>query len=164
MYKLKKVLFVGAFFLTAQGIGAWLAGSIAIAADCAHLASDLLGFCMSMIALCLTRKKSSFEYTFGWHRSEIIGTIVSLLFLLALTIWLVVEAFQRIFMKYEIDGEIMLITAVLSLIFNIVMMDILHQADPNHDHDHGHGHGHSHGHGHGHGHGHSHDEMPELKL
>lgn len=70
-------------------------------------------------------------------------------------------------MKYEIDGEFMLITAVISLIFNIVMMDTLHDApgkEHDHDHDHGdgHGHGHSHGHGHGHshegGHSHSHDE------
>jgi zinc transporter 2 len=52
-------------------------------------------------------------------------------------------------MKYEIDGEIMLVTAVLSLIFNLIMMDVLHQHD-DHDHGHDHGHGHSHGHSHGH--------------
>jgi Co/Zn/Cd efflux system component len=46
--------------LTAQSIGAYWAGSIAIAADCAHLASDLVGFMMSMIALYLTRREPSF--------------------------------------------------------------------------------------------------------
>ena len=60
MYKLKKVLAVGLFFLTAQGIGSYMAGSIALAADCAHLGSDLLGFMMSMTSLYLTRRKSSF--------------------------------------------------------------------------------------------------------
>jgi len=100
-----------------------------------------------MVALALTRKSASTEYTFGWHRSEIIGTIVSIVFLLTLTIWLLVEATKRIFVVYEIDGEIMLITAVLSLFFNIAMMKVLHQG-PGHDHDHGdgeHDHGHSHG-------------------
>jgi len=100
-----------------------------------------------MVALALTRKTASTEYTFGWHRSEIIGTIVSIVFLLTLTIWLLVEATKRIFVVYEIDGEIMLITAVLSLFFNIAMMKVLHQG-PGHDHDHGdgeHDHGHSHG-------------------
>jgi len=124
-----------------------MAGSIAIATDCAHLASDLVGFVMSMVALALTRKSASSEYTFGWHRSEIIGTIVSIVFLLTLTIWLLVEASKRIFVVYQIDGEIMLITAVLSLFFNIAMMKVLHQG-PGHDHDHGdgeHDHGHSHG-------------------
>lgn len=121
-----------------------MAGSIAIATDCAHLASDLVGFVMSMVALALTRKSTSDEYTFGWHRSEIIGTIVSIVFLLTLTIWLLVEACKRIFVYYDIDGEIMLITAVLSLCFNIAMMKVLHQG-PGHDHDHDHDHGHSHG-------------------
>ena len=161
-------------FVGAQGTGAYLAGSIAIATDCAHLASDLLAFVMSIIALALTRKGSSSEFTFGWHRSEIIGSITSIVFLLTLTIWLLIEAMKRVFIKYDIEGDIMLITAVLSLLFNIILIRILHQG-PGHDHDHDHGHdhghshgkkkddghGHSHGHGHekkgGHGHGHDHD-------
>lgn len=73
----------------------------------------------------LTRRQASLAYSYGWHRSEILGTIVSLLFLLVLTMWLVVEAFKRVFMDYEIDGKIMLITAVCSLIFNIIMITVL---------------------------------------
>jgi len=79
-----------------------------------------------MLALSLTRRGISNNYTFGWQRAEILGTIVSIVFLLTLTIWLLVEATKRIFIDYVIDGEIMLITAVLSLIFNLIMMDVLH--------------------------------------
>ena len=79
-----------------------------------------------MLALSLTRRGISDNYTFGWQRAEILGTIVSIVFLLTLTIWLLVEATKRIFIDYVIDGEIMLITAVLSLIFNLIMMDVLH--------------------------------------
>lgn len=95
------------------------------------------------------------------------------MFLLVLTIWLVIEAFNRIFIKYTIDGPVMLITAVLSLIFNIVMMDILHQGGHDHDHGHGHDHDHSHHHegghheekiAHGHGHGHGHDSEDNRKM
>lgn len=157
MGQLKKVLALGCVFVCAQGVGAYLAGSIAIATDCAHLASDLIGFMMGMVALSLTRRGESSDYTFGWHRAEILGTIVSIVFLLTLTIWLLVEATKRIFIDYIIDGEIMLITAVLSLIFNLIMMDVLHQG-PGHDHDHDHGDGH----GHSHGHSHSHEEKADL--
>ena len=87
---------------------------------------------MGMIALALTRRGESSDYTFGWHRAEILGTIVSIVFLLTLTIWLLVEAIKRIFVDYIIDGEIMLITAVLSLIFNLIMMDVLHQGPKYH--------------------------------
>lgn len=126
MGQLKKVLGLGCIFVVGQGVGAYLAGSIAIATDCAHLATDLFGFGMSMVALKLTRRGESSDYSFGWYRSEVIGTILSMIFLLTLTIWLLVEAIKRIFIKYDIEGEIMLVTAVLSLIFNLIMMDALH--------------------------------------
>ena len=126
MYQLKCVTIVGLVFVGAQGTGAYLAGSIAIATDCAHLASDLLAFVISIIALALTRKGSSSSYTFGWHRSEIIGSITSIVFLLTLTIWLLIEAMKRVFIKYDIEGNIMLITAVISLLFNLILINILH--------------------------------------
>ena len=44
MYQLKCVTVVGLVFVGAQGTGAYLANSIAIATDCAHLATDLIAF------------------------------------------------------------------------------------------------------------------------
>ena len=111
------------------------------------MATDLLAFGISIYALKLTRKGVSDDYTFGWHRSEIIGSLVSIIFLLALTIWLLIEAIQRCFVEYKIEGNIMLLTAVASLFFNLSLLKILHQG-PGHDHDHDHGDGHGHGHAH----------------
>jgi cobalt-zinc-cadmium efflux system protein len=101
----------------------------------------LLAFILGIVALALTRKGESPNYTYGWHRSEIIGSIVSILFLLLVTVYLLIEAIYRIFIDYDIEGEIMLITAVLSLVFNLILINILHQG-PGHDHDHDHGHSH----------------------
>lgn len=126
MYQLKSVTVVGLIFVSAQAVGAWFAGSIAIATDCAHLASDLLAFIISIVALALTRKGESADYSYGWHRSEILGSLVSILFLLIITVWLLIEAIKRIFEDYKIDGEIMLVTAVLSVMFNLVLINILH--------------------------------------
>lgn len=122
MSQLVWVTIVGLFFVTVQGVGAWLANSIAIATDCAHLATDLLAFVISIVALALTRRGESEHYTFGWHRSEIIGSITSIVFLLTITIFLLYEAIKRIFMKYEIEGIIMLVTAVASLCFNLILI------------------------------------------
>jgi len=73
-----------------------LANSIAIFTDTAHLASDMIGFMMSIVALKISQRPASKELTFGWHRAEIIGTLMSVIFLLTLTIWLVFEAFNRV--------------------------------------------------------------------
>jgi zinc transporter 2 len=77
-------------------VGGYYANSIAIYTDTAHLASDLIGFAMSIVALKISMKPASKELTYGWHRAEIIGTMISVIFLFAITFWLLVEASNRI--------------------------------------------------------------------
>ena len=57
----------------------------------------MMGFAMSMMALNMSIKPTSKEYTFGWHRAEIIGTLSSIIFLLVLTIGLVFAAVSRVY-------------------------------------------------------------------
>mmetsp|Transcript_24399 Transcript_24399/g.32662 ORF Transcript_24399/g.32662 Transcript_24399/m.32662 type:complete len:151 (-) Transcript_24399:761-1213(-) len=127
----------------------------------------MLGFGISILALNMAQKSASGHLTYGWHRAEIVGTLVSVSSIWIMTGWLLVEASKRFFMPPEVEGDIMLIVAVMGLIFNLIQMKILHSGDGHyhlggeheHDHDHGHhhhDHGHSHGHGHGHSHGHDH--------
>lgn len=126
MQKLKVVSVVSVFFIIVQCIGGYLANSIAIFTDSAHLASDMIGFGMSMIALRMSMRPASKELTFGWHRAEIIGTMISVIFLFTLTIWLLFEAMKRIVEPQEVKGPEMIITAVLGLCFNLIQMKILH--------------------------------------
>jgi zinc transporter 2 len=147
MKKLKLVSFVSIFFIACQLVGGYLANSIAIFTDTAHLSSDMIGFGMSMIALKLSMRPASKELTFGWHRAEIIGTMISIIFLLTMTLWLLYEAVHRLVDSQEVKGKEMLITAVLGLFFNLIQMKILHQGEGHyhlggshsHDHDHEHG-------------------------
>ena len=120
MKKLCIAGFVSIFFVIAELIGGYLAHSIAIFADSAHLASDMIGFGISMIALKLAQKSSTDGLTYGWHRAEIIGTIISVATIWIMTVWLVVEATERFFKEPEVKGDIMLIVAVISLIFNLI--------------------------------------------
>lgn len=160
---------VSCVFIIAELVGGWWAGSIAIFADSAHLASDIVGFGISIMALKLAQRDASDHLTYGWHRAEIIGTMVSVASIWIMTVWLFVEATARFFEPVQVIGGKMLLIAVLSLVFNLIQIKILHSGeghyhlggehDHEHDHDHGHGHshGHSHGHDHSHGHGHDHD-------
>jgi zinc transporter 2 len=135
--------------------GGILANSIAIFTDCAHLASDMLSFLMAMYALKVSLRPASQELTFGWHRAEIIGTLASMMFLITITLWLLVAAVGRIVTPQPVDGLKMLITAIVSLGFNLVQIKILHQGDIHyhpggaiggggHDHSHGEGEEHTH--------------------
>lgn len=143
------------FFIVAQLIGGYLAQSIAIFTDSAHLASDLIGFAISIISLKVAARPATKSLSFGYHRAEVVGTLVSIIFIWGLTIWLIYEATLRIIEPQEVLGGTMLIVAIMGLIFNLIQMKILHSGEGHyhlgggHDHDHGHGHGeHNHDHDH----------------
>jgi zinc transporter 2 len=74
-----------------------MAGSVAILTDSAHLASDLIGFAISIVALNIAQKKSDKTLSFGWHRAEVIGSVVSLSSIWIMTIFLLGEATKRFF-------------------------------------------------------------------
>ncbi|KJE94718.1 cation efflux family protein [Capsaspora owczarzaki ATCC 30864] len=123
-----------AFFMVGEVVGGAISGSLAIMTDAAHMLSDFAGFMISLFALWLAQRKATDTFSFGFHRAEIIGAIVSVLLIWALTGVLVYEAVLRVIDTPEVDGEIMFITALCGLAVNILMGLTLHQ-----------GHGHSHG-------------------
>jgi zinc transporter 2 len=149
-------------------IGGYLSNSIAIFTDCAHLATDMIGFMMSMLAMRISLNPSTEQMTFGWHRAEVIGTLMSVAFLVIVTVWLVVEATDRFINPTPIEPVSMLITAVGSIVMNLIMIQILHSGDnPYHlgggncDHSHSHGEGEDHGHSHSHGGGNDEESKKE---
>jgi zinc transporter 2 len=122
MKKLVWVTSLSVVFITCQIIGGYISNSIAIFTDCAHLATDMIGFMMSMLALRISMRPASKKLTFGWHRAEVIGTLLSVAFLIVATIWLVVEATYRVINPHEVKPIPMMITGVGSVFFNFVMI------------------------------------------
>jgi len=135
-------------FMVCEIIGGFLANSLAIMTDAAHLLSDLAGFLISIFALWLATRPATSRLSFGFHRAEILRALISVLLIWLLTGILVYEAVWRLMHPQDVDGKIMFIVATLGLLVNFTMGIILLQG----------GHGHSHGLGGlgGHEHGHSH--------
>jgi zinc transporter 2 len=111
--------------------------------------------------------------SYGYHRAEVVGAMMSVLLIWVMTGVLVNEAIHRIINgDIEIGSDIMLAVSIIGFICNLVMGQILHShGGHHHGHDHGHGHSDSHDHDHGHGHsdghdhdhGHSHDDKNHEK-
>ncbi|XP_067666088.1 proton-coupled zinc antiporter SLC30A2-like [Haliotis asinina] len=143
-------------FMIGEIVGGFLAHSLALISDGAHLLTDFASFMISLLALYLGTRRSTKKLSFGWYRAEVLGALVSILLLWVLTGILCYSAGLRIVEdNYEINADIMLITAACGVFFNVVLGVTLHQS----------GHGHSHGglsHSHSHGHSHSHDQSNEY--
>ncbi len=162
--KLTWVCVICTFFMIIEIIGGYLANSIAIMSDAAHLLSDLLGFLISIISIYISRKVAKNNMSYGYHRAEIIGALVSIVLIWALTIWLLYEATLRIIITPQVDGLIMIIIAIIGFSFNVIMGIVLAKSGVPHNHGlHGHDHNHEHGHDHEHEHenNHHHDSDDE---
>lgn len=145
--KLWTVSFICLIFMCIEVTGGYLASSIAIMSDAAHLLSDFLGFLISIVSIYISRRKATAQMSFGYHRAEVIGAMVSISIIWGLTIWLLYEATLRIIDPPKVNGFIMLITAVIGFVFNIVMGVILAYQGIDHNlHHHHEGHGHEHDH------------------
>ncbi|CAH2221587.1 zinc transporter 2 [Pelobates cultripes] len=133
-------------FMIGEVIGGYLAHSLAIMTDAAHLLTDFASMMISLFALWMSSRPATKTMNFGWHRAEILGALVSVLSIWVVTGVLVYLAVERLISgDYEIEGETMLITSACAVAVNIIMGVTLHQT----------GHGHSHGAGSTHGHSHS---------
>jgi zinc transporter 2 len=140
--KLIKVSLFCVIFMTIEFIGGWIAHSLAIMSDAAHLLSDLSGFLISMFSLYIALKPADFKLTYGYHRAEVIGALSSILIIWCLTVWLVIEAYERLHNPERIDGLVMICISSCGLLFNLIMSKILMSEEIPNAFEHGHDHSH----------------------
>lgn len=116
-------------FMIGELVGGIIAKSLAIQSDALHMFSDFSGFAISMISIVISKRKPNDKLTFGYHRAEVVGALLSILLIWVLTGVLVYEAVNKIIYKnYEVNGMIMFIVAIVGLVCNIVMGHILHKS------------------------------------
>jgi len=77
-------------------VGGYVANSIAIMSDAAHLLSDVIGIGFSVVGLFIGTKNATKKYSWGYHRAEVIGAILSILSIWLITACLVVVAIERL--------------------------------------------------------------------
>ena len=112
--KLVKICCFCFTFMTIEFIGGYIAGSLAVMTDAAHLLSDLAGFLISMFSLFIASRPANKSWTYGFHRAEVIGALASILIIWVLTVWLITEAIDRVFHPQEIIGLLMMAIASLA--------------------------------------------------
>ncbi|KAK5581330.1 hypothetical protein RB653_001361 [Dictyostelium firmibasis] len=145
-YSLILALTLTTIFMVGEIVGGYFANSLAIMTDAAHLLTDIGAMFLSLFAMWISQHPPTSSMSFGFHRAEILGALVSVLMIWALTGVLVYEAIQRILYPPDVvDGKIMFIIASCGLLINIIDAIILHWGSGGHGHSHGGGHGHSHG-------------------
>ncbi|GAB0095124.1 zinc transporter 2 [Sergentomyia squamirostris] len=149
--KAKKQLFIATFvcmiFMIAELIGGYLAGSLAVITDAAHLLSDCISFIVALCAICMAKRPADNFMSFGYKRLEVAGAVVSILGIWMLTGVLIYLAIMRtINWDFDIDADTMIVISTVGVAFNVIMAVVLHGSCGSTLH-HAHTHSHSHSHG-----------------
>ena len=123
---------VGALTITgtvffAELSGGWLAGSRALMADAMHMLSDAAGLIIAVIAVLVGRRQASAQATYGYRRVEVLAALVNAVLVLGISVWIVVEAVRRLRSPADVQGQTMLIIAVIGLVANALSAWVLHR-------------------------------------
>lgn len=110
-----------------QVVGAVLSGSLALLADAAHMLTDAAALVIALIASAVAARPANDRRTFGYQRAEAFGALANGVILLALSLWVGVEAVMRLLnpAEAEVSGGLMLAVAAVGLIANAVAMWLL---------------------------------------
>lgn len=112
-------------YLIAEVIGAIWTNSLALLADAAHMLTDVAGLGLALFALWFASRPASSRKTYGYYRIEILAALLNGAILLAVSAYVVYEAFHRLQEPADVAGGPMIIVATMGLIVNLVGIVLL---------------------------------------
>ncbi len=97
-----------------------VAGSLGLIADAAHNLTDVLALVVSLVAVRLTRRPATAARSFGWHRATILAALFNAASVLAVCVFVLVEAVRRLGDPQPIDGGVVIAAAAAGAVVNLV--------------------------------------------
>jgi cobalt-zinc-cadmium efflux system protein len=122
------VLLLTATYMVVELVAGLLTGSLALLADAGHMLGDVGALGLALGAAWLASRPATPDRSFGFQRAEILAALVNGLVLVAIAIWIFVEAISRLNDPPEILGGWMLLVALVGLAVNVVAASILMRA------------------------------------
>jgi len=119
------ILLTSIFFIV-EIVGGLISGSLSLLGDAGHMFRDVFALIISLSALNISKKLPSKSQTFGFHRIEIFAAFMNGIFLFAIGIWILLEAYHRFHSPRPIESTTMLIVAVIGLGVNLYVAQRLH--------------------------------------
>ncbi|MCT6823268.1 MAG: cation diffusion facilitator family transporter [Apilactobacillus sp.] len=101
-------------------VGGILSGSLSLLSDAFHNFADSASVVGSYYAHRISQRPQNQLNTFGYKRAQIISAFLNSLFLVIISVVLIVEGVQKLFKPEQINGNLMLIVAVVSTVANLI--------------------------------------------
>ena len=131
--KLSWALAITASFMLVEVVAGWWTGSLALIADAGHMLTDAAALALAIWAIQMTARPADAKRSYGYHRMQVLAAFVNGLSLLAIALWIVIEAVRRLWEPAPILAGPMLGVAIAGFLVNLLAFLILHAGDEHHD-------------------------------
>ena len=116
-------------YMAGEVIVGVLAHSLALISDAAHMLTDAASIMLALVAMRLAAEPPRGGYTYGLKRAEILSAQANGLTLLLLSAWLAYEAIRRLIDPPAVTGGLVLVTALVGVVVNLVAAWLMGRAN-----------------------------------
>jgi cobalt-zinc-cadmium efflux system protein len=114
-----------AAFVVVEVVAGVLADSLAVLADAGHMLSDTGSLALALFAAWIAQRPATPGRSFGYRRAEILAALANGVALVAVAVWVFVEAARRLSNPPDPLGEWMIAVGVAGLAVNLAAARIL---------------------------------------
>jgi cobalt-zinc-cadmium efflux system protein len=105
-------------YMGLEVIAGVLSGSLALLADAGHMLSDAGALALTLFAMKVARRRPTAWRTYGYYRAEILAALANGATLVAISVYIFVEAYGRFRNPPEVQGPLMFAVACGGLVVN----------------------------------------------
>ncbi|MDH6130983.1 cobalt-zinc-cadmium efflux system protein [Kitasatospora sp. MAA4] len=106
-------------FMLGEVLVGFAAQSLALISDAAHMLTDAVSIVLALVAMRLAAKPARGGFTYGLKRAEILSAQANGVTLLVLSAWLGYESIGRLISPPNVEGGLVLVTALVGIVVNI---------------------------------------------
>ncbi len=116
-------------FAIVEAIGGWFSGSLALLGDAGHMFSDAVALSIAVFAGWLALKPPSHKHSYGLGRAEVVAAWISSLMMLMISIFVIIEAIQRLHHPKPVHGMMVMVIAAIGILINLLAAWLIAQGE-----------------------------------
>ncbi|TCW29617.1 cation diffusion facilitator family transporter [Gulbenkiania mobilis] len=112
-------------FAGVEAVAGVMTGSLALLSDAGHMVTDSASLLLALLSAVFGNRPADARHSYGHGRTEVIAALVNSLIMLALILYIAVEAVARLLHPEPVNGAGVMVVAVLGLLVNVLAAWIL---------------------------------------
>ncbi len=112
-------------FAVVEVVAGFWSNSLALISDAGHMVTDASALALALLAQYMAKRPPSAKNSFGFGRAEALAAFVNGIVMLAVIIWIGVEATHRLNKPEAVQGATVFVVALIGLVVNLIVAWVL---------------------------------------